>query len=113
LHDQQHLGQPTPVERLGEQRQLGSRAQTLIARNDALGLSALESMPSVAGRTPPNLWPGSPTDDEVGRFQDGHVERFRQHVIAARTAQVDASSPELLAGIERYLTAHQQWLGPT
>jgi hypothetical protein len=44
---------------------LGAWARVLIEQDEARGISALAAMSSVAGRTPPNLWPGSATDYEV------------------------------------------------
>src|SRR6476469_7856054 len=44
---------------------LGVWARLLMDRDEALGVSAMESMPTVAGRKPPNLWPGAATDEQV------------------------------------------------
>ena len=40
-------------------------AQLLVEQDDALGVSPLASMPTVAGRKPPNLWQGPASDEEA------------------------------------------------
>ncbi len=82
-------------------------AGVLLERDEALGLSPLESIPSVAGRQPPNLWQGEATDDKVMRLIDDHLERLAQRVTAALAAQDDAGSRAALAGIEHDLLAHR------
>jgi hypothetical protein len=68
-------------------------------------------MPSVAGRTPPNLWPGVATDDEVCRLIDGHLDRLGHHAAAALAIQDDPPSRDVLAGVERGVNAHRTALG--
>jgi DNA-binding ferritin-like protein len=89
---------------------LGTWAQALIEQDDAHGLSPLASMPSVAGRTPPNLWPAGASDEEVRRLITQHLERLAQHVAAAQTAQDDEAARGALASIERDLRARQAGL---
>ena len=48
----------------------------------------MAAMPSVAGRTPPNLWPRAATDDEVRGLIDSHLDRLEQHVSAALAVHV-------------------------
>lgn len=85
-------------------------AQLLIEQDEALGLSPLDRMPSVAGRKPPNLWPGAATDEEVRRLIDEHLDRLGQHVTAALAAQVDERSRAALAHVERGLLVHRNKL---
>ena len=86
-------------------------ARLLIERDDALGVSPLERIPSVAGRKPPNLWQGEATDEEVTRLLDDHLDRLEQHVTAALAAQDDEGSRAALAGIEHGLLSHRKKLG--
>lgn len=84
-------------------------AQLLIERDEALGLSPLDRMPSVAGRKPPNLWPGAATDEEVRRLIDEHLDRLGQHVTAALAGQDDERSRA--ADVERELLVNRNKLG--
>jgi len=86
-------------------------ARLLIEQDEALGVSPLERMPSIAGRTPANLWPGATTDDEVRRVIGAHLNKLEQHVAAALEAQDDPQSRVTLADIERGLQAHKQGVG--
>ena len=89
---------------------LRSWARLLMERDETLGRSPLESIPSVAGRKPPNLWQGPATDEEVSRLIDDHLDRLAQHVTAALAAQDDDASRAALADIERGLLEHRQTL---
>ena len=86
-------------------------ARLLIEQDETLGVSPLASMPSVAGRTPTNLWPGTPTDDEVRQVVSEHLDNLQRHVAAALEAQTDADSQTLLAAVQLGLHAHRQALG--
>ena len=85
-------------------------AQLLMDRDDALGLSPLSSMTSVAGRKPTNLWPGAATDEEVCSLVDEHLGRLGQHVSVALAEQVEEPSRRVLAGIEEGLLVHRSRL---
>src|SRR4051812_44160537 len=62
-------------------------AELLFEQDEALGVSPLASMPSVAGRTPANLWPGAVSDAGVRTLIDEHLGRLAAHVTAAMAAQ--------------------------
>lgn len=85
-------------------------AQLLMDRDDALGLSPLSSMTSVAGRKLTNLWPGAATDVEVCSMIDEHLGRLGQHVSVALAEQVEEPSRTVLAGIEQGLLVHRSRL---
>src|SRR5271165_6494544 len=55
-------------------------AELLIERDEALGLSPLTVMPSVAGRTPTNLWPHGADDEDVRRVLGAQIHRLGEHV---------------------------------
>jgi DNA-binding ferritin-like protein len=85
-------------------------ARLLIEQDDALGVSPLASIPSVAGRTPANLWPGNTTDEEVRRIIRDHLNKLEQHAAAALEAQDDPKSRATLAEVQLGLVAHRRAL---
>ena len=85
-------------------------ARLLADEDEALGVSPLEFMPTVAGREPPNLWPGPASDEEVSRVVGEHLDRLEQHVAAALAAQEDDQARAVLAEVERGLPAHRRAL---
>jgi DNA-binding ferritin-like protein len=89
---------------------LGAWARVLVERYEALGISPLASMPSVAGRTPPNLWPGPVSDDEVRGLVVAHLDRLGRHAAAALAVQDDQQGRAALTGVERGVRAHRERL---
>jgi DNA-binding ferritin-like protein len=81
-------------------------ARLLVEQDEALGVSPLASMPSVAGRTPANLWPGKTTDEEVRRVVREHLDKLERHVAAALEAQNDPRSQAALAEVQVGLLTH-------
>ena len=86
-------------------------ARRLIEQDEALGVSPLASMPSVAGRTPPNLWPGPVDDEQVRALIDDHLHRLEDHVTAAMTAQTDSASRDVLGAVLAGVIDHRKSLG--
>jgi hypothetical protein len=92
---------------------LAAWARLLLEQDEALGLSPLDSMPSVAGRKPPNLWPGEATDEEVRGLVDKDLGRLADHMSAAMTAQHNEGARAAFAEIERGLLDHRRKLSET
>ncbi len=90
---------------------LGAWARLLFEQDEALGISPLASMPSVAGRTPPNLWPGEPTDEEVCTLIDEHLARLSGHVIVAMAGLNGEPARAALAEVEDGVSAYRATLG--
>ena len=86
---------------------LKSWAQQLIDLDEALGVSPLSVMPSVAGRKPTNLWPHGASDEEVRRVIHAHLDRLTEHVAAAEAEQETEESRTLLAHMTGALLAHK------
>jgi DNA-binding ferritin-like protein len=89
---------------------LGKWAGLLMDQDEVLGVSPLGMMPSVAGRTPTNLWPRAASDEEVRRVLGEHLDRLEKHVAAALAEQDDEGSRTVLGDVERGLLAHQRAL---
>lgn len=85
-------------------------AQLLLERDEALGVSPLSVMPSVAGRTPKNLWPHGADDDEVRRVIGAHLDRLAEHVAVALSEQESEESRTPLAEMNGALLAHKRAL---
>jgi DNA-binding ferritin-like protein len=88
-------------------------AGLLFEQDQALGISPLASMPSVAGRTPRNLWPGEATDEEVCTLIDEHLGRLAEHITAAVGALVEGPTRTALAEVEHGVAIHRATLART
>jgi DNA-binding ferritin-like protein len=85
-------------------------ARLLVDEDATLGFSPLTRMPSIAGRTQPNLWPGTPTDEDVRQVVDEYLDRLGQHVATALAEQEDQTAQSVLAELERGVLAHRRAL---
>ena len=85
-------------------------ALLLVEQDEALGVSPMASMPTVAGRKPPNLWRGAASDEEVRRVVGEHLDRLGQHLAVALEEQEDAGSRAALADVQRGLLARRRAL---
>jgi hypothetical protein len=92
---------------------LGAWTRLLITLDEALGVSPLATMPSVAGRKPSNIWPGEASDEDVRRILGGHLDQLTQHVAAALADQEEDNARTALAEVERGLIAHRGALSQT
>lgn len=71
-------------------------AELLMAADTARGVSALDYMPSVAGRQRPDLWHGPVGDEEVRRVVAEQLDRLAEHLRVALSEQDDEHVRELL-----------------
>jgi DNA-binding ferritin-like protein len=85
-------------------------ARLLADADQALGVSPLASMPSAAGRTPPNPWHGAANNEEVRRIVGEHLDRLGQHLSAALAEQQDDTVRAALTEVERGILAHRRAL---
>jgi hypothetical protein len=87
-----------------------SWAELLMEADTARGVSALDYMPSVAGRQRPNLWQGRVGDDEVREVLTQQLRLLADHVTAALAAQDDGRVRDLLDRIGAELQSHLEAL---
>ena len=85
-------------------------ARLLADADQVLGVSPLASMPSAAGRTPPNPWHGAASNEEVRRIVGEHLDRLGQHLSAALAEQHDDKVRAALTEVERGSLAHRRAL---
>jgi hypothetical protein len=81
-------------------------ADLLMAADAARGVSALDYMPSVAGRQRPDLWHGPVGDEEVRRVVAELLDRLAEHLRVALSEQDDDRVRELLDRINAELQSH-------
>lgn len=81
-------------------------AELLVEADTARGVSALDYMPSVAGRQRPDLWHGPVGDEEVRHVVTEQLDRLAEHLRAALSEQGDDHVRELLHRISAELQAH-------
>lgn len=83
-----------------------SWADLLATADSALGVSALDYMPSTTARRPPRLWPGPVSDDEVRQVIGEQLDRLAEHVRAAMSRQDDDRTREVLHRVSEDLQPH-------
>jgi hypothetical protein len=81
-------------------------AELLMEADTARGVSALDYMPSVAGRQRPRLWHGQVSDDEVREVVIGQLDRLAGHLRAALSEQDHDRARDLLERISAELQSH-------
>lgn len=81
-------------------------AGRLMTEDELLGTSPLGSVTSVAGRMPVNIWPGTPTDDEVRQTILDHLEKLSAHFLTAEKDQGDEGARSLLRDIRQDLLGY-------
>jgi hypothetical protein len=81
-------------------------ASLLMAEGEQLGSPPLGNIPTMSGRTPRNLWPGSPTDVEMCRSVLGRIDQLSVHLATAQGEQEDEDARALLINIQQELGRH-------
>ena len=85
-------------------------ARLLADADQALGVSPLASMPSAAGRTPPNPWHGAASNEEIRRIVGEHLDRLGQYLSAALAEQHDDKVRAALTEVSQGILAHRRAL---
>ena len=85
-------------------------ARLLADADQALGVSPLASMPSAAGRTPPDPWHGTPSNEEIRRIVGEHLDRLGQYLSAALAEQHDDKVRATLTEVRQGILAHRRAL---
>jgi len=85
-------------------------AELLMAADATRGVSALDYMPSVAGRQRPDLWHGQVGDEDVRRVVAEQLDRLAEHLRLALSEQDDDHLRELLHRISTELQLHLEAL---
>jgi hypothetical protein len=86
-------------------------AALLFDEDERLGTPALGSIPSVAGRTLPILWPSGGTDEQVLEALLEQLDRLARHLSRALEEQEADSTRAVLSEIQQALTARVRVLG--
>jgi hypothetical protein len=81
-------------------------ASLLMAEGEQLGSPPLGNIPTMSGRTLRNLWPGSPTDEEICRSVLGRIDQLSVHLATAQGEQEDEDARALLVNIQQELGRH-------
>jgi hypothetical protein len=81
-------------------------ASLLMAEGEQLGSPALGNIPTMSGRTLRNLWPGSPTDEEICRSVLGRIDQLSVHLATVQGEQEDEDARALLVNIQQELGRH-------
>lgn len=87
-------------------KDLGSWARTLAEEDEARGLSPLEWMPSVAGRTPRVLWTDTPTDGDVRQTLSEDLTRLAGEIEAALGEDPEEATRAALAPVRAGVIGH-------
>ncbi len=86
-------------------------AQLLAEQDQALGVSALASVATGQGRTPPNPWYGGASAEEVRRIVGGHLDRLAGYLAAALAEQEDDKVRATLTEVQLGVLAYTRALG--
>jgi hypothetical protein len=91
---------------------LGRWARILAEEDEARGVSPLERMPSVAGRTPRILWTDTPTDGDVRQTLSEHLTRLAREIDEALGEDPEEGIRAALASVRAGVIEHLNALLP-